>query len=98
MAHLDEIRALRDRLEAENVSLREEVQSRHDFDEIVGQSLAIRPGAGPGVAGGPDRCGGPAARETGTGKELIRARAAISAAPGAAARLSGSTARRFRPP
>jgi transcriptional regulator with GAF, ATPase, and Fis domain len=41
-AHLDEIRTLCDRLQAENVSLRKEVQSRHDFNEIVGQSLAIR--------------------------------------------------------
>lgn len=42
LAKLDEIHALRDRLEAENVSLREEVLARHDFDEIVGQSQALR--------------------------------------------------------
>ena len=71
MAHLDEIRALRDRLEAENVSLREEVQSRHDFDEIVGQSLAIRQVLARVSQVAPTDAAVLLLGETGTGKELI---------------------------
>ena len=71
MTHLDEIRALRDRLEAENVSLREEVQSRHDFDEIVGQSLAIRQVLARVSQVAPTDAAVLLLGETGTGKELI---------------------------
>ena len=38
---LDELQAAKDRLEAENVYLREEIESSHSFDEIVGSSEAI---------------------------------------------------------
>ena len=62
MAHLEEIRALRDRLEEENVSLREEVKSTHDFDEIVGQSRAIRLVLARVSQVAADRRGGPAPR------------------------------------
>lgn len=39
---LDEVAMLKDRLHAENAYLREEIQSSHDFDEIVGKSEALR--------------------------------------------------------
>ncbi|MHC4862321.1 MAG: sigma 54-interacting transcriptional regulator [Planctomycetota bacterium] len=35
---LDEVKSLKDRLEAENVYLREEIQSTYGFEEIVGES------------------------------------------------------------
>lgn len=38
---LDELKAAKERLEAENVYLREEIESSHGFDEIVGSSEAI---------------------------------------------------------
>ena len=41
-AGLDEIVRLKERLEAENVYLREEVEVDHPPDEIVGRSLAVR--------------------------------------------------------
>ena len=71
IARLDEIRALRDRLQEENVSLREEVQSLHDFDEIVGQSLRHSPGARARGAGGANGAAVLLLGETGTGKELL---------------------------
>jgi formate hydrogenlyase transcriptional activator len=37
----EEVRALRDRLRAENVYLKEEIQQAHDFTEIVGRSPAL---------------------------------------------------------
>jgi transcriptional regulator with GAF, ATPase, and Fis domain len=39
---LDEIADLKSRLESENVYLREELKSTHDFDQIVGQSHTLR--------------------------------------------------------
>jgi len=71
MAHIDEIRALRDRVQAENMSLREEVQSRHDFDEIVGQSLAIRQVLARVAQVAPTDAAVLLLGETGTGKELL---------------------------
>jgi transcriptional regulator with GAF, ATPase, and Fis domain len=71
IAHLEEIRALRDRLQEENVSLREEVQSRHDFDEIVGQSLAIRQVLARVSQVAPTDAAVLLLGETGTGKELL---------------------------
>jgi transcriptional regulator with GAF, ATPase, and Fis domain len=71
VARLDEIRALRDRLQAENVSLREEVQSLHDFDEIAGRSLAIRQALGRVVQVAPTSAAVLLLGETGTGKELL---------------------------
>jgi len=41
-AALAEITELKERLEKENVYLKDEIKSTHDFDEIVGQSEAIR--------------------------------------------------------
>jgi transcriptional regulator with GAF, ATPase, and Fis domain len=71
LAHMDEIRALRDQLQAENVSLREEVQSLHDFDEIVGQSLAIRQVLARVAQVAPTDAAVLLLGETGTGKELL---------------------------
>jgi transcriptional regulator with GAF, ATPase, and Fis domain len=71
MAQVDEIRTLRDRLQAENVSLREEVQSRHDFAEIVGQSLAIRRVLAQVSHVAPTDAAVLLLGETGTGKELL---------------------------
>ncbi len=70
-ARIDEIRALRDRLQAENVSLREEVQSLHDFDEIVGQSRAIRQVLALVAQVAPTDAAVLLLGETGTGKELL---------------------------
>ncbi len=71
LAHLEEIQALRDRLQAENVSLREEVQARHDFDEIVGQSLPIRRALARVAQVAPTSAAVLLLGETGTGKELV---------------------------
>ena len=71
MAHLDEIQGLRDRLQVENVSLREEVQSQHDFDEIVGQSRAIRLVLARVSQVAPTDAAVLLLGETGTGKELL---------------------------
>jgi transcriptional regulator with GAF, ATPase, and Fis domain len=69
--HLDEIRALRDRLEEENVSLREEVKSAHDFEEIVGQSAAINQVLARLSHAAPTDVAVLLLGETGTGKELL---------------------------
>ena len=71
MAHLDEIRTLRDRLQAENLSLREEVQAQHDFDEIVGQSQSVRRALARVAQVAPTSAAVLLLGETGTGKELI---------------------------
>jgi transcriptional regulator with GAF, ATPase, and Fis domain len=70
-AHLDEILALRDRLQTENVSLREEVRDLHDFDEIVGQSLPIRRVLARVAQVAPTDAAVLLLGETGTGKELL---------------------------
>jgi formate hydrogenlyase transcriptional activator len=71
MAHVEEIRQLRDRLQVENVSLREEVRSLHDFDEIVGQGLAIRRVLAQVSQVAPTDAAVLLLGETGTGKELL---------------------------
>ena len=71
IARLYEIRTLRDRLQEENVSLREEVQSLHDFDEIVGQSLVIRQVLARVSQVAPTNAAVLLLGETGTGKELL---------------------------
>jgi len=71
LVHLDEIRALRDRLEEENVSLREEVKSTHDFEEIVGRSPAINQVLARLSHAAPTDVAVLLLGETGTGKELL---------------------------
>jgi transcriptional regulator with GAF, ATPase, and Fis domain len=71
LAHLDEIRALRDRLEEENVSLREEVKATHDFEEIVGQSEALNLVLARLSHVAPTDVAVLLLGETGTGKELL---------------------------
>jgi len=71
LAHLDEIRGLRDRLEEENVSLREEVKATHDFEEIVGQSAALNQVLARLSHVAPTNVAVLLLGETGTGKELL---------------------------
>ena len=71
LAHVEEINALRDRLQEENISLREEVRSTHDFDEIVGQSRAIRLVLARVSQVAPTDAAVLLLGETGTGKELL---------------------------
>ena len=68
---VDEIEALKHRLEAENTYLRQEIELQHGHDEILGQSRSVREllqqieqvaGADSGVL---------VVGETGTGKELV---------------------------
>jgi PAS domain S-box-containing protein len=66
-----EIAELRDRLQAENVYLQEEIRSAHDFEDIVGDSVALKK-----VLNKVGQVAGTDATvlllgETGTGKELI---------------------------
>jgi PAS domain S-box-containing protein len=68
---LDSVARLKDRLEAENIYLRDEIRSTHGHEEIVGESPAIRE-----VLYKIDQVAGTDASvlilgETGTGKELI---------------------------
>jgi len=70
-ASLTEVEQLKDRLEAENVYLREEVKSAHDFDEIVGQSPTIRQVLGRVAQVAPTSMTVLLLGETGTGKELL---------------------------
>jgi transcriptional regulator with GAF, ATPase, and Fis domain len=68
---LAEIRDLKDRLEAENVLLREEVKASHDFDEVVGKSVALRRVLVQAEQVAPTDSTVLLTGETGTGKELI---------------------------
>ncbi len=67
----EELAALRDRLAAENVYLKQEIQELHDFEEIVGRSAAIQSVLSlvQTVARTPSTV--LILGETGTGKELI---------------------------
>jgi len=38
MSHIDETKTLKDQLKAENIYLREEIKSVHDFEDIIGES------------------------------------------------------------
>jgi transcriptional regulator with GAF, ATPase, and Fis domain len=82
---LAQVESLKNRLQAENVYLQEEIRTEHKFDEMVGQSTALV-----AVLQKVERVAGTDATvlvtgETGTGKELI-ARA-----------LHGHSARKHRP-
>jgi formate hydrogenlyase transcriptional activator len=68
---LEEISRLRDQLEAENVLLREEIQSTQQFDEIVGQSAELRRVLRLVEQVAPTTTSVLLTGETGTGKELV---------------------------
>jgi transcriptional regulator with GAF, ATPase, and Fis domain len=70
-ASLDEISSLKERLEAENRNLREEESGTRSFDEIVGQSGALRQVMHLAEQVAPTNAAVLLTGETGTGKELI---------------------------
>jgi len=80
LAAYEEIKRLKDQLQADNVYLQEEIKLKCNFGEIVGQTPAIR-----GVLAQVEQVAGTSATvlilgETGTGKELL-ARAIHSGSP-----------------
>jgi formate hydrogenlyase transcriptional activator len=66
-----EIRSLKDKLAAERVYLRDEVRTERNFEEIVGQSVALRRALRHAETVGPTDSTVMIYGETGTGKELI---------------------------
>ena len=68
---LGEIRALKDQLAAENVALREELASPHGFEEIVGESAALKRILARVAQVAPADSTVLLLGETGTGKELL---------------------------
>jgi formate hydrogenlyase transcriptional activator len=70
---LSEIKALRDRLEAENIYFRHEIETRHQFENIIGQSNAFKYVLYRAEQVAPSNTTVLVLGETGTGKELIAA-------------------------
>jgi formate hydrogenlyase transcriptional activator len=70
-AALDEVEALKNRLEAENVYLQEEIRTEHRFDEIVGKSPALIAALHKVELAGPTDSTVLIVGETGCGKELF---------------------------
>jgi formate hydrogenlyase transcriptional activator len=70
-ASLDEVRRLKDRLETENVYLREETESDHGFDEIVGRSRVMRDVLARAAQVAPTGSTVLLLGETGSGKDLL---------------------------
>ncbi|MBI5441522.1 MAG: sigma 54-interacting transcriptional regulator [Deltaproteobacteria bacterium] len=68
---LQQLAALKDRLSAENVYLREEIQGAHDFEEIVGESAALKSALRKVDLVAATDAAVLILGETGTGKELI---------------------------
>ena len=68
---LVEIRSLKDQLAAENDQLREELTSSHDFQEIIGQSAALKRVLARIAQVAPTDSAVLLLGETGTGKELL---------------------------
>ncbi len=66
-----EIERLNARLEADNVYLKEEIKSYHDFDDIVGESVALRLALGRLAQVAPTNSSALLLGPTGTGKELF---------------------------
>jgi len=70
LAH-EEVRRLRDRLEAENVYLQEEIKAEYNFEEIVGQSAPVQQLLRKVEQVAPTDTTVLIQGETGTGKELL---------------------------
>src|SRR5215470_8519819 len=70
-ATMQELQRLRDRLQAENVYLQEEIRSEHNFDEIVGSDPALSVLLDKVTRAAPSDAAVLIHGETGTGKELI---------------------------
>jgi PAS domain S-box-containing protein len=70
-AALDEVEALKNQLEAENVYLQEEIRTEHRFDEIVGKSPALIAALHKVELVGPTDSTVLIVGETGCGKELF---------------------------
>jgi formate hydrogenlyase transcriptional activator len=70
-ASLAEIERLNSRLAAENICLKEDVKTFHDFDEIVGESRVMRDALERLAQVAPQNCSVLLLGETGTGKELF---------------------------
>ncbi|MEM7350667.1 MAG: sigma 54-interacting transcriptional regulator [Acidobacteriota bacterium] len=68
---LAEVEALKTRLQAENVYLQEEIRTQHGFEEIIGQSAAIRHVLENVATVATTDANVVVVGETGTGKELI---------------------------
>ena len=68
---LDEVRELKDRLEAENIVLQQEVRQYQGFDEIVGKSPALDRVLAQVERVGPTNTAVLLLGETGTGKDLV---------------------------
>ena len=90
-----EIQRLNARLEADNVCLKEEIKSYHDFDEIVGERRPLRLALARLAQVAPTNSNVLLLGPTGTGKELF-ARALHERSRRHARRSSGSTAPRCR--
>jgi len=67
----EEVRALRDRLRAENVYLKEEIREEHNFGELVGKSAGLEKVLSLVETVAPTPSTVLVAGETGTGKELV---------------------------
>jgi len=70
-SNMAEIQRLNARLEADNVCLKEEIKSYHDFDEIVGESAALRLALARLAQVAPTNSNVLLLGPTGTGKELF---------------------------
>ncbi len=68
---LTEVEALKNRLAEENLYLQEEIRTRHGFDEILGQSAAIKTVLEAVETVAPTQANVVISGETGTGKELV---------------------------
>lgn len=68
---LAEVEELKDRLQAENVYLQEELEAQHNFAEILGQSTAIQNVLVAVETVAPTEANVVITGETGTGKELV---------------------------